>query len=457
MIRLSGLTGVLAGSALAALGFGASVVIAPPERVLPPSVEPAGLQMGAPPSDVGDPPTSEQSSAEPDPPRQQTDTALKDVGSANPPKRSESAPSGNQAAPDGLAPGATSDQEPAATAPISATTAPDVPPEDARQPDAPTAVTQKDTAHLPDPAPMPRPSGLPGTPTPPRDTALPETPVAPEPQTGSGAVSPRAADDTSPDAPRLPGQRITGLPGQSSATAPPDAADIVAETPPRTALDRNSNFDGTLTGAPLMAVVLNDPGLPTPLRRSLAALELPVTIALNPMDPSAAQAADIYRDAGKDVLILANGLPNGATATDLDVTFGAWFDALPQAIGVLDLPRGGFARNSNLTEDVLPLIARDGHGLVSFAGGLSRVDSAADRAGVPHAEVFRVLDDEDQSPFTIRRYLDRAVFQASQIGEVIVFGDATNNATMEALEMWRTDGRVDQVSVVPVSAILLTR
>jgi polysaccharide deacetylase 2 family uncharacterized protein YibQ len=76
---------------------------------------------------------------------------------------------------------------------------------------------------------------------------------------------------------------------------------------------------------------------------------------------------------------------------------------------------------------------------------------------VPHAEVFRVLDDEDQSPFTIRRYLDRAVFQASQIGEVIVFGDATNDATMEALEMWRSAGRADQVAVVPVSAILLTR
>jgi polysaccharide deacetylase 2 family uncharacterized protein YibQ len=150
-------------------------------------------------------------------------------------------------------------------------------------------------------------------------------------------------------------------------------------------------------------------------------------------------------------------LPDGARATDLDVTFSAWFDSLPQAVGVLDLPRGGFARNAALTNGVLPLIARDGHGLVSFAGGLSRIDAAAEAEGVPHAEVFRVLDDEDQSPFTIRRYLDRAVFQASQIGEVLVFGDAANDATMEALELWRSDGRADQVAVVPVSAILLTR
>jgi polysaccharide deacetylase 2 family uncharacterized protein YibQ len=339
---------------------------------------------------------------------------------------------------------------------------------DPASPDTPAAMADTTSPAMPVPMLRPAPSGLPGAPVPPRDTPLPQSPTPPE-----QAAMPEPNLDTAPDAepeptlanpletapPSLPGTRVTGLPGTPT-TRPAEADQSEteqADAAPNTALERNSSFDGQLTGGPLMAIILNDPGLPTPLRRSLAALELPVTIALNPMDPSASQGAEIYREAGKEVLILANGLPAGARASDLDVTFGAWFDSLPQAVGVLDLPRGGFARNAALTSGVLPLIARDGHGLVSFAGGLSRMDSAAQAAGVPHAEVFRVLDDEDQSPFTIRRYLDRAVFQASQIGEVLVFGDAANDATMEALELWRSDGRADQVVVVPVSAILLTR
>jgi polysaccharide deacetylase 2 family uncharacterized protein YibQ len=242
------------------------------------------------------------------------------------------------------------------------------------------------------------------------------------------------------------------MPGQPDDVIPPDAEGPVRQPP---ALERNSSFAGVTSAAPPMSIILNDPGLPTPMRRSLAALDMAVTIALNPMDTSAPQAAEIYRAAGKEVVILATGVPRGARATDLDVTFSAYFEQIPQAVAVLDLPRDGFARNTALLSDVLPLLARDGHGLLSFAGGLSRAGTAADAAGVAHATVFRVLDDEGQSPFTIRRYLDRAVFQASQIGQVIVFGDATNDATMEALEMWREDGRIDQVALVPVSGILL--
>ena len=78
-------------------------------------------------------------------------------------------------------------------------------------------------------------------------------------------------------------------------------------------------------------------------------------------------------------------------------------------------------------------------------------------AGVAHAEIFRVLDDGEHSPFTIRRFLDRAVFQASQMGYVIVFGDAANETTLEAIAMWREDGRVGQVTLTPVSAILLAQ
>jgi polysaccharide deacetylase 2 family uncharacterized protein YibQ len=204
-----------------------------------------------------------------------------------------------------------------------------------------------------------------------------------------------------------------------------------------------------------MALVLNDPGLPQAAREELAARALPFSVALNPMDPTAADAAKLYRAMGKEVFLLAAGLPDRATATDVDVTLSAYFSALPEAAGLIDLPRDGAIRNARLLGDVLQVVARDGHGLITFAGGLGQAARAAAAAGVPHAEVFRVLDPSDESPFTIRRFLDRAVFQASQLGQVVVYGEASNDAMLEALDLWQTEGRADQVALVPASRILL--
>lgn len=470
MIRLGGLTGVLSGSALAALGFVASVVVAPPTphpapmEQATPETAPEAFSGTAPvqPPDT----TAFTTDAMPDaaPRIEERETASR---SGDAPQRESLSPQN---------PDIATAAQPSPPSPETATARPEdptppltVPMADVPEPDSPAALAELAPPTLPGPILRDKQTELPETPMPPRDGPLPDSPAPPAPSTAQDTITDPdttpgqdpATEEIAPelaesDNRRLPGTRITGLPGQT-AEAPVSRSDVLPEPETTTALERNSSFSGPLTGAPLMSIVLNDPGLPMPLRRSLAALEIPVTIALNPMDPSAADAAKIYRDAEKEVLILATGLPSGARATDLDITFSAWFDALPQAVGVLDLPRGGFARNTSLTNGVLPLIAQDGHGLLSFSGGLSRISNVAAREGVPYAEVFRVLDDEDQSPFTIRRYLDRAVFQASQIGEVIVFGDATNDATMEALDMWRSDGRVDQVAVVPVSAILLTR
>jgi len=269
----------------------------------------------------------------------------------------------------------------------------------------------------------------------------------------------------------MPGNRIAGMPGQplaprngvaplpSRAVDTPSDETTQAPAPTATtALERNAiAVDPALTDGALMAIVLHDPGLPMPLRRELAARDTAFTVALNPMDPSASEAADLYHAAGKEVLILANGIPAGATESDIDVTFGAYFDNVPLAAAVIDLPRNGFVRNTRLMSDIMKVIMRDGYGLVTFAGGMGQAARSADALGVPHAEVFRILDAADESALTIRRFLDRAVFQASQVGYVIVFGEASNDSTLDALDLWQSEGRVDQISVVPVSAILLGR
>ncbi len=301
-----------------------------------------------------------------------------------------------------------------------------------------------------------------------RALALPQVapPQAPLPDThDTPAASPEdraergPADIAQQEGQTMPGLRVSGLP---QIGAPGDMPTTSGEVPDAnalrvTALERNALYDGSSGTGPRMALVLGDPGLPTPMRVALAALEIPFTVALNPFDSSAAQGAEIYRAAGKEVLILATSLPGGATASDLDVTFSAYFEALPQAVGVIDLPDNGFSRNTSMLNDILPLLAQDGHGLVTFAGGLAQAGRVAAAAGIAHAEVFRVLDRGDESPFTIRRFLDRAMFQASQMGEVIVFGDASNDPTLEALDMWLGDGRADQIALVPISAILMRR
>jgi hypothetical protein len=222
------------------------------------------------------------------------------------------------------------------------------------------------------------------------------------------------------------------------------------------ALIRNAVLVQPEPGRPLMALILADPGLPMTERLALAARPLPFTVALNPMDPTAPEAAALYLENGKEVLLIASGLPSGATASDVEVTFSAHFAALPQAAGVIDLPRDGFTRNAVLMGDVMQVVARDGHGLVTFAGGLGNPGRAAEAAGIRHTEVFRVLDTAEDSPFTIRRFLDRAVFQATQIGQVVVYGEASSPGLLEALDMWQSEGRVDQVALVPVSGILLS-
>ncbi|ATX65427.1 divergent polysaccharide deacetylase family protein [Roseinatronobacter bogoriensis] len=293
------------------------------------------------------------------------------------------------------------------------------------------------------------------------DQFQPPAPIAPVDDAPEASIGPDA-DTSEEQLPEvelqaMPGMRVSGLPliGEGS-----DAPIVVDQSPlpqvdQRPALLRNSLYQPGDSAGNKMAIILLDEGLPMPIRRDLAALEYPFTVALNPMDSSATEAAEIYHAAGKEVVILAADLPSGATASDLDVSLNAYFSALPLAVGVMDLPENGFARNAGLLREVLPVLGQDGHGLLTFAGGLTQAARASDAAGIAHSEIFRVLDAGNENAFTIRRFLDRAVFQAAQIGQVIVFGNASNEDTLEAIEMWREERRSGQVTLVPVSAILL--
>jgi hypothetical protein len=243
--------------------------------------------------------------------------------------------------------------------------------------------------------------------------------------------------------PRLPG------------TAPAPILDRaeVAEAGEGAPIDRFARPFDNPDGKPRLAIVLIDTGGPSLDRTSLAALPFPVTFALDPMAPEAALAATVYRDAGQEVVMLATGLPKGATAADVEVTFAAQAETMPEAVAVLDLPEGGFQGNRAVATLAVPVIAGQGRGVLSWDRGLNAADQVARREGVRSATIFRRLDGAGEDEATIRRILDRAAFRAAQDGAVVVAGE-TRPETVAALLAWAVEGRASSVAMAPLTAVL---
>lgn len=206
-------------------------------------------------------------------------------------------------------------------------------------------------------------------------------------------------------------------------------------------------------GKPLFAILLRDVGDAGMDRAELAKLPFPVSFVVDPLTTDAREASAMYRVAGQEVLTLANGIPPGATAADLETTFATLSAILPESVGVIDQDIGGFQDQRPLATLVLPVIKGEGRGLVTYDRGLNAADQIARRDRVPAAVIFRVLDAEGESKITIRRYLDRAAFKAAQEGAVVVIGD-TRAETVAAILEWTVEGRAATVSLAPVTAVM---
>ncbi|NYS25775.1 divergent polysaccharide deacetylase family protein [Rhodobacteraceae bacterium 2376] len=326
-----------------------------------------------------------------------------------------------------------------------------------------TAPPQSDTGRAPSEASVPLPRAEAGEPP-----VLPRLTRPPRPVSDSPGLvqlddpapaAPQARSEDDPDQitprarirtdrlPRIgdpPPQQDAAPEAEAEETQPLDLPAVLRHAAP-------ADLDPDL---PRMAIILVDDGISAELRSDLKALPFAVTIALDPMAEGAAEAAAAYRAAGMELLILASALPTRATASDLEITFENHFATIPEAVGVIDLPEGGFQSDTRLAQLVVPVLERDGHALVSFARGLNPAARIAAGSGLAQGQVYRVLDDDDQSIFVIRRFLDRAVFEAGREGSVIVLGHAESPETLPGILSWRMEGRADEVTLVPVSAAL---
>jgi polysaccharide deacetylase 2 family uncharacterized protein YibQ len=208
---------------------------------------------------------------------------------------------------------------------------------------------------------------------------------------------------------------------------------------------------------PMMSIVLIDDGQsPTNGAAGIAALRsfpYPLSFAVDSTLPDAVERTARLRQEGFEVLAMVD-LPAGAQPTDVETTFAATFVQFPEIIGILEGPLASQQSSRAVSDQVTAYLSQSGHGWVTQAKGLNTAATLARREGVPAKSIFRDFDSNGQTAVVIRRFLDQAAFKADQEGGVIMLG-RLRPETISALLLWGLQDRAGQVSLAPVSAVLL--
>ena len=303
-----------------------------------------------------------------------------------------------------------------------------------------------------DAAPETAPAQLATTP-PPQTAALPDIILVPDAAPAAPAAAPVPQPGFSgvaaaPGFVNAPGVAVNRLPSIGVESVP-----VAEPLAPRQSPLEAFRAEFTGSGAPLLALVLLDPTAEGDFA-ALRALGLPLTIAIDPMRADAAADAQKFRAAGFEVAILAARLPVGATPGDLEVALAAWRRVLPEAVAVVEPPQPVMQGNRSLAQQLVAALAREGLGLATHSGkGLNAAAQLATAAGLPQVLVWRVLDTEGDTAPAIRRYLDRAAFEASRGMGVAVMLHAWPES-LAGLAEWqrRREGGPD---LAPLSALAL--
>ncbi|MGR3374848.1 divergent polysaccharide deacetylase family protein [Pseudooceanicola nanhaiensis] len=300
------------------------------------------------------------------------------------------------------------------------------------------------------------PPAAPGNPVAPEAGTETAATAAPEEEEASALPGRQAGTLTERDGGRDGERRLPGI-GSQTGSAATAATETEAPSPAEDAdlppIRRYAAPFENPEGRPLMSIVLMDAGAGSVPRESLTEFPFPVTIALDPARPGAAEAMRTYRDAGLEVMLLA-GLGAGAEARDLETAYESWRTTLPEAVAVMETPGLGLQESKAVAEHLGPMLSATGQGLVLFPNGFDTARKLAAKAGVPAATVFRDFDAEGQDEAVIRRFLDHAAFRARQSDGVIMVG-RLRPETVQALASWGLQDRAGQVALAPVSALLL--
>jgi len=207
-------------------------------------------------------------------------------------------------------------------------------------------------------------------------------------------------------------------------------------------------------GKPKMSIVLLTDQLDAIDPNFLQDLPIPVTFAVDPMNPSADTLLRSLRELQQEAVILAD-LPPEAIVQDVDVALSALFDFLPQTVGIIERQVGALQQSRDVTLHLPTVLNRTGHGLVIYEKGLNTLAKEAGKAGTPVATIYRDLDGADQNELIIRRFLDGAAFRAANSSsESIVVLARLRPETMNAILVWALQDRAQKTAIVPVSQLM---
>lgn len=316
-------------------------------------------------------------------------------------------------------------------------------------------------------------------------TNLTDAPIAPPAETGEGAgvevaqlevpeVEPASAP-TAPDEPQGAGDlpqtlqqpvatsntpaTVRVLPSApnvesepadtEAAQVGPDQADADTDTQTGALTANRSEFAADRDLAKLAVVLLNDGQ--NGAGSAIAALPAEVSVAVDAARPGAADIAEGYRNAGREVVLIP-AIPTGATAQDVEVALTANLAAIDDAVAVMDPGTGGFQRNREAVGQVVAIIAETGHGLITAPQGLNTAQQIAQRFDVPSALIFNDLGDVIDAA-AASRTLDRIAFRARTEAGIIIIG--RNDApTVAGIAEWITSRAAAGLQLAPVSAVL---
>lgn len=443
------IAGLASGVVVAAVGFGALSVLLPPPAV---KRSEAQAQLAESPSDL-----------------KKTDTdAHADAGAVTAGQTAAVAPAVVQPSAPVLAPMPAPMPVPAAgpalAVPQGDLTAPPAPqpdgalvrnhvaPLEAAAPQAPTLPAVADAAAA-QPAAKPAPVAVPELAPVPLGGSAP--PSAPQPETAmpvpppGEAVSPALAP--APTSKPAAGEIVlmpdgSIVPPDRQLPAEPDAA--VAP-----ALQRFAAHFQRRGLAPLVSVILVDVGVPlggldpTTIRT----LGFPVTVALDPSRPGAAEDAAIFRAAGIEVATLGTGLPPGAPTAEARTAISDWQQRLPESLAVIEPAGAGFQDDAALSGQVVAALKATGGALVTRPGAAEGAARIAQAQSVPIVPLWRVPDRDREGAAAITRALKQAETEAAREGSVALMLSAWPES-VAALSDWA--GRIrGRVALAPLSAL----
>lgn len=242
--------------------------------------------------------------------------------------------------------------------------------------------------------------------------------------------------------------RLPSLGNSEQAEAEP-TPESAAELPP---IERYAAPFEPASDAPKMAIVLIDDGTSDIGVEALSTFPYPLSFAVDTSWEGAGEAMEMYRAKGFEVLAMVD-LPEGATATDVEVSMPVLLGNVPEAVGVMETPDAGLQTSRDVAAQVTDYTRDSGHGLLFFPKGLNTAQKLAAKEGVPSASVFRDFDGNGQNASAIKRFLNHAALKAGSEGGVVMVGRLRAD-TISALLLWGLQERSGRVDLAPVSQLM---